>query len=52
MSLFMVGSNPFGSSSSFTKTSATIPNMLNYGASVYGSPLTSSEYRRYFEVRS
>ncbi|KAK2442902.1 hypothetical protein P8452_21317 [Trifolium repens] len=49
MSLFMVGSNPFGSSSSFTKTSATIPNMLNYGASVYGSPLTSSEYRRYFE---
>ncbi|MCH83742.1 hypothetical protein A2U01_0004568, partial [Trifolium medium] len=55
MSLFMVGSSPFGSSNSFTKTSATIPNMLllgqnlNYGASVYGSPLTSSEYRRYFE---
>lgn len=57
MSLLMVGSSPFGISNSFTKTSATMPstllgNNLNYAASVYGSPLTSSEYRQYFEVRS
>lgn len=56
MSLFMVGSSPFGSSSSSAKALATIPNMLlgqnlNYGASVYGSLLTSSEYQQYFEVR-
>ncbi|XP_004501911.1 uncharacterized protein [Cicer arietinum] len=54
MSLLMVGSSPFGISNSFTKTSATMPstllgNNLNYAASVYGSPLTSSEYRQYFE---
>lgn len=57
MSLFMVGSSPFGSSGSFAKTSATIADVLlgqnlNYGVSVYGSPLTSSEYKQYFEVRS
>ncbi|RDX70074.1 hypothetical protein CR513_50717, partial [Mucuna pruriens] len=51
MDLFMVGSSPFGSS---TKASATIPNKfldksLNLAASVYGSPLTSSEYQQYFE---
>lgn len=57
MNLFMVGTGPFGSSNSFTKASATIPSMLlgknlNFGASVYGSPLTSSEYQQYFEVRN
>ncbi|CAL5203314.1 unnamed protein product [Lathyrus oleraceus] len=54
MSLFMVGSSPFGSSGSFAKTSATIADVLlgqnlNYGVSVYGSPLTSAEYKQYFE---
>ncbi|KAJ1418288.1 putative transmembrane protein [Sesbania bispinosa] len=54
MNLFMVGTGPFGSSNSFTKASATIPNTLlnknlNSAAAVYGSPLTSSEYQQYFE---
>ncbi|KAG5035632.1 hypothetical protein JHK87_010542 [Glycine soja] len=54
MNLFMVGSNPFGSSNFITKAPATIPKKfldksLNLAASVYGSPLTSSEYLQYFE---
>ncbi|KAL9314112.1 hypothetical protein ACSQ67_019564 [Phaseolus vulgaris] len=54
MNLFMVGSNPFGASKVITKAPATIPNKLlvkslNLAASVYGSPLTSSEYQQYFE---
>ncbi|KAL2340917.1 hypothetical protein Fmac_008857 [Flemingia macrophylla] len=54
MNLFMVGSSPFWSSKPITKASATIPNKLldkslNLAASVYGSPLTSSEYQQYFE---
>ncbi|XP_061349296.1 uncharacterized protein LOC133294608 isoform X3 [Gastrolobium bilobum] len=54
MNMFMVGTSPFGSSNSFTKASATITNTLfdkslSFTASVYGSPLTSSEYQQYFE---
>lgn len=56
MNLFMVSSNPFATSKVITKAPATIPNKLldkslNLAASVYGSPLTSSEYQQYFEVR-
>ena len=56
MNLFMVATGPYGSSNSFTKASATFPSTLleenlNIAASVYGSPLTSSEYQQYFEVR-
>lgn len=56
MNLFMVASGPFRSSSSFAKALASIPNKLldrnlNFAAAVYGSPLTSSEYQQYFEVR-
>nr|KYP51571.1 hypothetical protein KK1_026599 [Cajanus cajan] len=57
MNPFMVGSSPFWSSKSITKASATIPNKLfdkslNLAASVYGSPLTSSEYQQYFEEKN
>ncbi|KOM40435.1 hypothetical protein LR48_Vigan04g063300 [Vigna angularis] len=53
MNLFKVSSNPFGTSKVINKAPATIPNKLvkslNLAASVYGSPLTSSEYQQYFE---
>ncbi|XP_028778283.1 uncharacterized protein LOC114734806 isoform X2 [Neltuma alba] len=55
MHLLLVGSSPFGSSDPFvSKVPAKIPNMklidnLSNSASVYGSPLTSSEYQLYFE---
>ncbi|OIV98204.1 hypothetical protein TanjilG_28717 [Lupinus angustifolius] len=57
MDLFMVGSIPFGSSNDFTKASATTPMKLlekkmNFAASVYGLPLTSSEYQQYFESQN
>lgn len=55
MNLFKVSSNPFGTSKVINNAPATIPNKLvkslNLAASVYGSPLTSSEYQQYFEVR-
>ncbi|XP_027903881.1 uncharacterized protein LOC114163770 isoform X2 [Vigna unguiculata] len=53
MNLFMVSSNPFGTSKANNKAPEIIPNKLvkslNFAASVYGSPLTSSEYQQYFE---
>ncbi|WVZ21431.1 hypothetical protein V8G54_008753 [Vigna mungo] len=53
MNLFKISSNPFGTSKVINKAPATIPNKLvkslNLAASVYGSPLTSSEYQQYFE---
>lgn len=58
MNLILEGSSPFGKSNPFTsKVPLTIPTMklidnLNKAASVYGSPLTSSEYQLYFEVRT
>ncbi|CAJ1975117.1 unnamed protein product [Sphenostylis stenocarpa] len=54
MNLFMISSNPFGTSNFITNAPANIANKLfvkssNLAASVYGSPLTSSEYQQYFE---
>ncbi|KAI4336176.1 hypothetical protein L6164_014735 [Bauhinia variegata] len=54
----LVGSRPFGSSNSYTtKVSATISNLqseknLKVAASVYGLPLTPSEYQLYFENKN